>query len=417
MIAIRIQGVGRYFGPPVIMDGGAQPREAWRTLLRIVGIELKARPTEDDTLAQRAVSAPGHVLRDITVDIEQGSITCITGPSGCGKSVLLKILAAVLAPTTGRIEIYGDMARLLASGDNVDPRMTAQENIESSPMYRAATAEAAERFAADVIDFAELHGFEHVSLRTYSTGMLLRLNVALTLCSAAPIILMDDLFAVGDIGFQQKIFEKLQALREQGRTVVIASSDDALVQQIATRVLTLGNGHIVSDSPPRRFAPAAAAATVPAEFQWHVAQDLPENDVMALHAIELERCGDDDQAHLDVRLTCEAKTSGVRCRPSLTLKREKKIVFRSLYPGHLEFGEPGGFTCAVRIPLPILSSGTYLLTVDMHTYRGNSLYLLKARDAITLDVHRGGDAEAERRQPLLTVAFPWELETMSEASV
>jgi hypothetical protein len=71
VIAIRIQGVGRYFGPPVIMDGGAQPREAWRSLLRIAGVELKAPLTDDDTLAQRAVSAPGHVLRDITVDIEQ----------------------------------------------------------------------------------------------------------------------------------------------------------------------------------------------------------------------------------------------------------------------------------------------------------------------------------------------------------
>jgi len=417
VIAIRIQGVDRYFGPPVVMDGGAQPREAWRSLLRIVGVELNAPLTEDDTLAQRAVSAPGHVLRDVTVDIEQGSITCITGPSGCGKSVLLKILAGVLLPTTGRVEIYVDVARLLASGDNVDPRMTAHENIESSPMYRAASTDAAERFAADVIDFAELQGFEHVPLRTYSTGMLLRLNVALTLCSTAPIVLMDDLFAVGDIGFQQKIVEKLQALREAGRTVVIASSDDALVQQIATRILTLGNGHIVSDSPPRRYSPATAAATVPAEFQWNVAQDLPENDVMALRAIQLDRCGDEDQAHLDVRLTCEAKASTIRCRPSLTLKREKKIVFRSLYPGHLEFAEPGGFTCVVRIPLQILSSGTYLLTVDMHTYRGNSLYLLKARDAITLNVHRGEDAEAERRQPLLTVDFPWELETMAEASV
>ena len=138
---------------------------------------------------------------------------------------------------------------------------------------------------------------------------------------------------------------------------------------------------------------------------------------MALRAIELESCDAEDRAHLDVRLTCEAKASALRCRPSVTLKREKKIVFRSLYPGHLEFAEPGGFTCVVRIPLQILSSGTYVLTVDMHTYRGNSLYLLKARDAITLNVHRGEDAEAQRRQPLLTVAFPWELEAMQEASV
>ena len=416
VIAIRILGVGRYFGAPVVMDGGAQPREAWRSLLRIAGIDVKTPLTEDETLAQRAVSAPGHVLRDITVDIERGSITCIAGTSGSGKSVLLKILAGVLLPTTGRVEIYGDIARLLASGDNIDPRMTAHENIETSPVYRAATTDAAERFAAEVIDFAELQGFEHVPLRTYSTGMLLRLNVALTLCSAASIMLIDDLFAVGDIGFQQKIVEKLLALREQGRTLVVASSDDGLVQQIATRILTLGNGHIVSDSPPRRFAPAIEA-TVPAEFQWNIAHDLPESDVISMRAIELANCDGGDQPHLDVRVTCEAHTAALRCRPSVTLKREKKIVFRSLYPGHLDLPEPGAFTCAVRIPLHMLASGTYLLTVDVHTYRADSLYLLKARDAITLTVHRGGEAEADRRQPLLTVAFPWEVETMAEAAV
>jgi hypothetical protein len=188
------------------------------------------------------------------------------------------------------------------------------------------------------------------------------------------------------------------------------------VQQIATRILTLGNGHIVSDSPPRRFAPVIEA-TAPAQFQWNIAHDLPENDVMSLRAIELSNGDGGDQPHLDVRLTCDAHTPSLRCRPSVTLKREKKIVLRSLYPGHLDLAEPGAFTCAVRIPLHILASGTYLLTVDVHTYSGESLYLLKARDAITLNVHRSGDAEAERRQPLLTVAFPWELETMAEASV
>jgi ABC-type polysaccharide/polyol phosphate transport system ATPase subunit len=149
-----------------MMDGGAQPREAWRSLLRIAGIEPKARLTEDDPLTQRAVTVPGHVLRDISVDIEQGSVTCLSGPSGCGKSVLLKILAGVIAPTSGRVEIYGDIARLLTSGDNVDPRMTAHENIQSSPLYRAAAVDVAERYQAEVVDFAELQGFEHGPLRT-----------------------------------------------------------------------------------------------------------------------------------------------------------------------------------------------------------------------------------------------------------
>jgi len=416
VIAIRIRDLGRYFGAPVVMDGGAQPREAWRSLLRIAGIESNARLADDEPQTQRAVTTPGHVLRDISIDIEQGSVTCLSGPSGCGKSVLLKILAGVIPPTSGRVEIYGDIARLLASGDNVDPRMTAHENIQSSPLLRGAAEDVIERFQAEVIDFAELEGFEHVPLRTYSTGMLMRLNVALTLCSTAPIILMDDVFGVGDIGFQQKVVDKLHALRAEGRTLVVASSDEALIEQIATRILTLGNGRIINDTPPTRLT-IELPSTSTAEFDWNASENFPENDVMALREMRIERCRDGDQTYLDVGLAFEAKVSGARCRPSVTMRRQKKILFRSLYPEQIELADPCRFGCTVRIPLDILSSGTYLMTVDMHTYSGNNLYLLKARDAITLNVRHETDAPNERRSPLLTVAFPWELESMTEANV
>jgi ABC-type polysaccharide/polyol phosphate transport system ATPase subunit len=332
VIAIRIRHLGRYFGEPVIIDGGAQPREAWRTLLRIAGIEPKARLADDAPLTQRVVTAPGHVLRDISVDIEQGGVTCLSGPSGCGKSVFLKILAGVIAPTSGRVEIYGDIARLLTSGDNVDQRMTAHENIQRSEHYRGATPDRAERFQAEVIGFAELEGFEHVPLRTYSTGMLMRLNVALTLCSTAPIILMDDVFGVGDIAFQQKIVDKLHALRAEGRTLLIASSNETLIEQTATRVLTLGNGHIVDDSPPRRLL-ADPPCRSNAEFDWHASENLPENDVMALRAMQIEDLPR-WRSHLSgcgTRLRSESIRRSAAVHPS-SVRRQKKVLFRSLYP-------------------------------------------------------------------------------------
>jgi ABC-type polysaccharide/polyol phosphate transport system ATPase subunit len=416
VIAIRIREVGRYFGEPVMMDGGAQPREAWRSLLRIAGITPKARLSDDEPLTQRVVTAPGHVLRDISVDIEQGTVTCLYGPSGCGKSVLLKILAGVIAPTRGRVEIYGDVARLLTSGDNVDQRMTAHENIQNFPLSRTATPDVVERFQTEVIDFAELQGFEHVPLRTYSTGMLMRLNVALTLCSTAPILLIDDVFAVGDIAFQQKVVDKLHALCAEGRTLVIASSDDTLIDKIATRILTLGNGQIIDDAPPKRLTVGRPSAST-AEFDWHASDNFPENDVVALRAMQIESWRDADDAYLDVALAFEAKVPGARCRPSVTVRHQKKVLFRSLYPEQIELGDSPRFGCTVRIPLHILSSGTYLLTLDMHTYLRNNLYRLKARDAITLNVRHGADFPEDRRRPLLTVAFPWELESMAEAQV
>jgi ABC-type polysaccharide/polyol phosphate transport system ATPase subunit len=394
------------------MDGGARPREAWRSLLRIAGIELKTSLIDDK---QRTITTPGHVLRDVSVDIEQGSVTCLTGASGSGKSVLLKILGGVLAPTTGRVEIYGHVARLLTIGDAVSSQMTAHENIRHSPAYRSATPADAERFEADVIEFADLQGFEHVRLRTYSTGMLMRLNVALTLCSMYPIMLIDDVLAVGDIAFQQKVVDKLHMLKTEGRTLVIASNDDVLVQQIATRVLKLSNGRIVSDMPAGRSADHWSSSTGPSEYQWHVSQDLPEDDVMALRAMTLQRCDHGSDTYLDLGLRFEAKVPGVRCRPSVFLMQEKKIILRSLYPEFIDLTDPCRFTCVVRIPLHILSSGTYLLTPDIHTFRSSNLSVLKARDAATLTVRREAAPKRERRAPLLTMTFPWELESMTEA--
>jgi ABC-type polysaccharide/polyol phosphate transport system ATPase subunit len=413
VIAIRIQGLGRYFRVPVVMDGAAQPREAWRSLLRIMGFDLKTSVVIDDK--QRTVTMGGHVLRDLSLDIEQGSVVCLTGASGSGKSVLLKILGGVMAPTSGRVEIYGQTARLLTIGDAVNSDMTAHENIRNSPEYCTAMPGDAERFETKVIDFAELEGFEHVALRTYSTGMLMRLNVALTLCSTCPIMLIDDVLAVGDIAFQQKVVDKLRVLKDEGRTLVIASSDDALVHQIATRVLTLGNGQILSDAPPRPFADHSPPSAGPAEFEWQATQDLPEDDVMALRAMTLELCHHGDETYLQLGLSFDAKVPGVRCRPSVFLMQRKKIILRTLYPEYIDLSDPCRFTCVVRIPLHILSSGTYLITPDIHTFSGNSLYVLKARDAVTLTVRRDARSQRDRRTPLLTIQFPWEVESMVEA--
>ena len=115
--AIRIRGLGRYFGPPVEMDGVTHPREAWRSLMRIAGFNPRAAADGD---VQSTVAAPGDVLQDVNLDIEQGSVVCLMGASGAGKSVLLKILSGALPPTAGTIEIYGAVRSLLSMGGGLN---------------------------------------------------------------------------------------------------------------------------------------------------------------------------------------------------------------------------------------------------------------------------------------------------------
>src|SRR5215212_3766848 len=122
--AIRIRGLGRYVGPALEMDGVNRPREAWRSLLRVAGIESARR----DGGPQVTFAIEGHVLQDVSLDIEHGSVVCLM-PPGDESAALLRILAGVSAPTSGRAEIYGPVTSLLNVGDNLDPRLTAQENI------------------------------------------------------------------------------------------------------------------------------------------------------------------------------------------------------------------------------------------------------------------------------------------------
>lgn len=413
MLAIRIRGLGRYFGPRVEFDGSARPREAWRTLLRIAGVDVK-QLTDDNT--QRTMAVAGHVLRDVSLDVEQGSVVCVVGPSGSGKSVLLQILGGVVAPTSGSIEFYGPVTSLLTIGDNLDDRLSAYENIQASGGQNDASAAERERYVREVIDFAELHGFEHAPLRTFSTGMTLRLGVALALCGRPSIVLIDDVLAVGDIAFQQKCIDRVHDLKAAGCTLMVAFGDDAVVQQLATRVITLGDGRIVSDTSTAKWAKVRNAGSA-ADVEWQVVQDLPEDEVMALRSIGVDAGRDEGVSHLDLSMEFDAKLAGVRCRPSVFLMRGKTVVYRSLYPEFLMVTAARRLTWTVRIPTEILPSGTYAFMINMQTLQGNTVYAMKAHDAVTLTVRREGEPAADTPgTPVLAVDFPWEIEPVDGAA-
>jgi ABC-type polysaccharide/polyol phosphate transport system ATPase subunit len=408
-VAIRIRGLGRYFGPRVEFDGAARPREAWRTLLRIAGINLKEF-TDDNT--QRTMAEAGHVLRDISLDIEWGSTVCLMGPSGAGKSVLLQVLGGALPPTAGTAEIYGTMTTLLTANGRLDAVASAAENIRTSDSARGLTPDEAAAFASDVIAFAELEGFENAAVRTFSSGMQLRLNVALALCGRPSIVLVDDVLAVGDIAFQQKCMDRLHALKAQGCTIVAALSDEDEVRQLATRVVTLSSGRIVGDTNTGQAAHAPKEGHA-ADVDWQLVDDLPEDDVMALRTIAVDAGRIEERSHVDVTLSFEAKVGGVRCRPSVFLNRGKITLFRSLAPAFVDVTGPRRLVWTVRIPSQVLPGGTYTLMINMQTLRGHIAYAMKAHDAVTLTVRREESVpEGAPALPLLAVDFPWEIEAI-----
>jgi lipopolysaccharide transport system ATP-binding protein len=411
MLAVRLRGVGRYFGPQIEIDGVERPREAWRTLLGIAGFNVDVGADND---IQRTVAAGGEVLRDITLDIERGSVVCLSGASGSGKSVLLQIVAGVIPPTTGSVELHGPVTSLISVGDNLDEWLTADENIRASAAYAAAaSATAAAAYLAEVVEFAGLQGFEHVPLRTFSTGMTMRLSVALALCGRPSIVLIDDVLAIGDIAFQQQCVERVRTLKEMGTTLVLAFSDDALVQQLATRVITLGGGRVIGDTPPEQWISRQGSSA--ADVAWQVAQTLPEADILIVRSLAASARRQGDESYLDLTVALGVRSGGVRCRPSVFVLRDRLVLFRSLYPEYVAVSEASDLTFTVTVPTHILPNGEYAISISIAAQHGTVLHSIKAHHAVALSVRR--PAGIDGPSSLLALTFPWEVEPLAAAAV
>jgi lipopolysaccharide transport system ATP-binding protein len=179
-----------------------------------------------DTRGGTISAASPYLLRDINFEIERGSLVCITGNSGSGKSTLLKLLAGRVPPTCGRIELHDRVASLLSIGENLRKEDTALENLEKEAQLQRMTGAEAKLYRRRAISFAGLREAEMLPIGRYSTGMRLRLSVAMALMSPnASIFLFDDIMEVGDIAFQKKFLEQMRTRRDEGCTFVMVSDN------------------------------------------------------------------------------------------------------------------------------------------------------------------------------------------------
>lgn len=186
-------------------------------------------------------------LRQVSFTIRRGETVGIIGQNGSGKSTLLGIIARVYRPTSGIIEISGRVAPLLELGAGFHPDLTGLENIYFNGVILGLTRkQVAERIDA-IVQFAELEGYIDAPIRTYSSGMLMRLGFAIAAHVDADILLVDEVLAVGDARFQQKCYDKIQQFQREGRTILFVSHDMEAIQRVAQRVLWLDKGILRAD--------------------------------------------------------------------------------------------------------------------------------------------------------------------------
>lgn len=187
------------------------------------------------------------VLENINLDIEKGDTVALIGTNGCGKSTLLKLMTKILYPNKGYIETNGKLASLLELGAGFHPDFTGRENIYFNAAIFGLTRQEIDERLTTIIEFSELGKFIDNPVRTYSSGMYMRLAFSIAINVDADILLIDEILAVGDQHFQDKCFERLQELKRSEMTIIIVSHSLDSVKKLCTRAIWIYDGQVEFD--------------------------------------------------------------------------------------------------------------------------------------------------------------------------
>ena len=189
-------------------------------------------------------------LSDVSFEIERGTTTGVVGPNGCGKSTLLQIIAGTLEPTHGAVYREGRVSALLELGAGFDPEFTGVENVHLNAALLGLSRRETERLLPDIERFAEIGPFIHQPVKTYSSGMFVRLAFAVAASVEPDLLVIDEALAVGDAVFQHRCLRRIKELQARGATVLFVSHDAAAVRALCSRALLLGAGRLLADGPP-----------------------------------------------------------------------------------------------------------------------------------------------------------------------
>ena len=185
-------------------------------------------------------------LQNINLEVLPGEVFGIIGPNGAGKSTLLKVIARVLYPTRGRVQLSGRIAPLLELGAGFDSELTGRENIYLNGAILGYTKAQIEAMFPEIVEFSGLQDFIDAPLRTYSTGMFARLGFSVATASRPDILIVDEILGVGDAEFQTKSYERIQSFKAEGTTILLVSHSLERVKEICNRAMWLDHGEIVS---------------------------------------------------------------------------------------------------------------------------------------------------------------------------
>lgn len=237
-----------------------------------------------------------QVLRDVTLRIPSGSSVGVIGRNGSGKSTLLKLITGIYRPDCGTVQVRGRVAALIELGAGFHPDFTGRENVYlAAAMYGLSKREIAERFDA-IVEFAELAEVIDDPVRTYSSGMFMRLGFSLAIHTDPDVLLIDEVLAVGDAAFVAKCKDEVAKLRKAGKTLLLVTHDLEAVERWCDEVLWIHGGDVRERGEPRRVIDAYREFLERGEEQQLLTQERESQDAKPTGGIETATpCGTESQ--------------------------------------------------------------------------------------------------------------------------
>lgn len=215
-------------------------------------------------------------LRDVSFDVNRGETFCIVGENGSGKSTLLQIVAGILHPSSGTAHVDGRVSALLELGTGFNPEFSGRDNVYLNGAILGFSTREIDRRFGEIAAFAEIGDFINQPVKTYSSGMVVRLAFSVAIHVDPDILLVDEALAVGDIYFRQRCMRKVHELRSRGVTILFVSHASGDVKAIGDRVMWLENGHVLDIGDPDKVVAKYLAAMVKKDAAYLTTQKPPE---------------------------------------------------------------------------------------------------------------------------------------------
>ena len=194
-----------------------------------------------------------YALNGLSFHVEKGQTVGIIGTNGSGKSTILKIITGVLTPTTGEVNVDGKISALLELGAGFNMDYTGIENIYMNGTMMGFTKKEMDEKLQDILDFADIGDFVHQPVKTYSSGMFVRLAFALAINVEPEILLVDEALAVGDVFFQAKCYRRMEEIRQNGTTILMVTHDMGSIIKYCDKVVLLNKGEFIAEGEPGRM--------------------------------------------------------------------------------------------------------------------------------------------------------------------